>query len=54
MTAERQLYLALARLADEQGKQLNESPLADLNIPLFGADVLTVSMGDLAMSPSEE
>ena len=42
MTAENQLYLALKRIAEERGKELDESAGADVTIPLKGGDTLTV------------
>jgi hypothetical protein len=51
MTAENQLYLALKRIAEERGFQLDESAVAGLDIPILGPERLVVSMELLAMVP---
>jgi hypothetical protein len=44
MTAEKQLYDALKRIATENGQQLDDSPLADIEVPLKGGGKLVLSL----------
>ena len=53
MTAERQLFLALERIAREKGRELDVSAKACLEIPLQGPDALLVPMVILSTAPED-